>query len=101
MDTFEKNLKDGTIRIENDKLIVLEEPINLKAFYELINKIGKEGVVETLATVMSAISTVHSTINLYDDSDNEELKKLISHDIRPTLCDIDSWNLNQILKAFL
>ena len=98
-------IKVGTIRIENGQLIGLgiceKESINIEALNKLFDWMGKCGVVESISDAISAIAKLQAEASFYDESDNDELKKFIVDDLRPTLGDINIFNLNMILKTFI
>lgn len=102
--TLEK-IEKGIIRIENGELIGLgygnHNHIRLEQLDVLMETLGKCGIIEIIASTMSAIGSVQNYLSLYDDSDNKELRDFISDKVRPSLIDVDFFSLNTILKAFI
>lgn len=104
METTVGKIKNGTIKIENGKIIGLgefNESLSIEALDNLIGYMGNNGVIETLSNIMSGIAQVQGALVELRHDDDKELRELFDGWISPAMpTRIDIHNLNMILKTF-
>jgi len=97
-------IKNGTLRIENGRVIGLglggSESIDLSALDDLMDGLGRSGVASVTCSAISAIADIHSECCSADGCASNELAEFVNDRIRPIVKEIESHQLYQIVKTF-
>lgn len=104
MNETQEKIKNGTIRIEKGRLIGLgvceSESIDLTALDELMDCIGRDGVVTAVSEAISTFADVHTECCFADEHKSKEPSEFVNENIRPILRSLETFKLHQIVKCF-
>lgn len=68
MENILEKINNGTIRIENGRLIGIgKENIDLASLVELIEFAGKFGIIEALTSAIDGVSNIHASAQEMDE----------------------------------
>lgn len=93
-----KKIEAGTIRIENDKLILSNGELSLKELDDLLEFAGKDGIFNTMSDTIAGIGEIHAQVLELPEG---EILQFCKDRILSSLPDqTDLYALGQILNAF-